>query len=183
MFTFIEESLTFSPEQKKAITNNLKRDLKSFDEHKVAAESQRYKKPWVQSTELSDVIADISRQSEAIIHSINKTISRFANRSVSQQQDNNYLTSIAEDRSVSQQQNNYLTSIAEDRSVSQQHDNYLTSIAELTCKDVFNPATSCTDDDKYRTADGSCNNLLNPSFGAARIAMKRFAAPAYTDSM
>ena len=148
MFTFIEESLTFSPEQKKAITNNLKRDLKSFDEHKVAAESQRYKKPWVQSTELSDVIADISRQSEAIIHSINKTISRFANRSVSQQQDN-----------------------------------YLTSIAELTCKDVFNPATSCTDDDKYRTADGSCNNLLNPSFGAARIAMKRFAAPAYTDSM
>lgn len=148
MFTFIEESLTFSPEQKKAITNNLKRDLKSFDEHKVAAESQRYKKPWVQSTELSDVIADISRQSEAIIHSINKTISSFANRSVSQQQDN-----------------------------------YLTSIAELTCKDVFNPATSCTDDDKYRTADGSCNNLLNPSFGAARIAMKRFAAPAYTDSM
>ena len=88
MFTFIEESLTFSPEQKKAITNNLKRDLKSFDEHKVAAESQRYKKPWVQSTELSDVIADISRQSEAIIHSINKTISSFANRSVSQQQDN-----------------------------------------------------------------------------------------------
>ena len=151
MFTFIEESLTFSPEQKKAITNNLKRDLKSFDEHKVAAESQRYKKPWVQSTELSDAIADTSRQSEAIIHSINKTISSFANRSVYQ--------------------------------LKRQQDSSLISIAELACREMLNPATSCPDDDKYRTADGSCNNLLNPSFGAARIAMKRFAAPAYTDSM
>jgi len=147
--TLIEESTNFSPEQKEAITTNLEKDLQSFDKHKEATEAQRFKKPWVQSTEFSDAIADISRESFAIIHSINQTISEFRNRN-------------------SQRQH---SDISDD----------LTNIAEQTCKDVLNPDISCPDSDRYRTQDGSCNNLLHPFFGAARIAMRRFATPAYTD--
>ncbi|XP_046571262.1 myeloperoxidase-like [Haliotis rubra] len=41
----------------------------------------------------------------------------------------------------------------------------------------------CSTSSKYRTADGSCNNLANPSWGMASIPMRRWLSPAYDDGI
>ena len=79
----INESPIFTPEQKETIKKNLKVDVESLEKHTAAAEAQRNKKPWVQSTDLSDSIARISRQKDAITVSLKKTISSFENINVS----------------------------------------------------------------------------------------------------
>merc|ERR1712142_1045307 len=141
---------SYTPEEKKEISKNLKKDLESFVEHVKARENQRYKKPWVQSTELSDNIADMSRLSGAILLSLNKTIGSFGHKFSSS--------------------NDYSSEI-----------DLLTETHKNTCKDIINDKITCQTDDKYRTSDGSCNNLLHPTFGAAGIAMRRFVPPAYAD--
>ena len=127
--------------------------MESYEEHKEAAEAQRYKKPWVQSTELSDTIGDISSQKDAIIHSINKTITSFTVRNIADVQRMSMLTLIS--------------SVA-------------CGISPSTTTTTPNP---CQTADKYRTADGSCNNLGDKSFGAAGIPMRRFVPPEYADGM
>ncbi|KAF0711007.1 peroxidase-like, partial [Aphis craccivora] len=39
------------------------------------------------------------------------------------------------------------------------------------------PVVTCTPDDKYRTYNGSCNNLQNPSWGAALTPFYRLIKP------
>ena len=147
----LEESDLFTTEEKEAITKNLERDLDSFLVHMEAADAQRHKKPWIQSTELSDKIGIRSRICEAVISSINTTITNFL-------------------RSRS--------------SKLRQAGTILPDIQEKICTDIINPDIICPVDDKYRTANGSCNNRVNPNFGAAGIAMLRFALPpSYADGM
>ena len=146
---------SFTPEEKKEISENLEKDISSFEEHVKATENQRYKKPWVQSTELSDNIADMSRLSSAILLSLNKTISSFGKKFSSS---NDYNSEIDLQTQIHKK-------------------------IEETCKEIINHKITCPADDKYRTPDGSCNNLLNPTFGAAGIAMRRFVPPAYADGM
>merc|ERR1712142_263788 len=141
---------SYTPEEKKEISKNLKKDVESFVEHGKAGENQRYKKPWVQSTELSDNIADMSRLSGAIMLSLNKTIGSFGHKFGSS--------------------NDYSS-----------EDDLLRKAHGMACKNIINRKITCPADDKYRTPDGSCNNLLHPKFGAAGIAMRRFVPPAYAD--
>ena len=42
-------------------------------------------------------------------------------------------------------------------------------------------AIVCNEDDIYRTAGGSCNNLRDPTLGEAKTAMRRLADPVYED--
>lgn len=39
----------------------------------------------------------------------------------------------------------------------------------------------CDPSAAFRTSDGTCNNLLNPSWGAARTPFVRYLAPSYED--
>ncbi|XP_067657746.1 peroxidase-like [Haliotis asinina] len=41
----------------------------------------------------------------------------------------------------------------------------------------------CSSSSKYRTADGSCNNLAHTSWGMASIPMRRWLSPAYDDGI
>jgi hypothetical protein len=43
-------------------------------------------------------------------------------------------------------------------------------------------AKTCDSTYKYRSNDGSCNNLANPLYGSSNIPYKRLLAPAYADS-
>lgn len=45
-----------------------------------------------------------------------------------------------------------------------------------------NRATACNRHDLYRTANGSCNNLHNPSWGASLTTQARLMPPSYGDS-
>ncbi|XP_042870127.1 chorion peroxidase-like isoform X2 [Penaeus japonicus] len=51
------------------------------------------------------------------------------------------------------------------------------------CDLVEPPTPSCSASFPYRSIDGSCNNLANPKWGAARIPFRRFIAPAYEDGV
>jgi hypothetical protein len=55
--------------KKEEIKSNIVKDLVTFNKHKKAAESQRFKKRWVQSTEISDKIGGNARLSETITSS------------------------------------------------------------------------------------------------------------------
>ena len=44
-------------------------------------------------------------------------------------------------------------------------------------------ATSCNPNYKYRSHDGSCNNLLNPLYGRSNTPYKRMLPPAYADTL
>jgi peroxidase len=46
----------------------------------------------------------------------------------------------------------------------------------------FNPSLSCSTSNKYQTFDGTCNNLVNPLYGAMNTPYKRYIAPAYGDA-
>lgn len=41
---------------------------------------------------------------------------------------------------------------------------------------------TCNRNDRYRTADGSCNNIRNPLWGASITTQARFLPPVYGDS-
>ncbi|XP_067656694.1 myeloperoxidase-like [Haliotis asinina] len=45
------------------------------------------------------------------------------------------------------------------------------------------PYIKCNKYSKYRTADGSCNNLANPNWGKASIPMRRYLPSAYDDGI
>jgi len=47
----------------------------------------------------------------------------------------------------------------------------------------FNPNLVCDVTSKYRTFDGTCNNLNNPLYGAANTPYKRMMGPAYGDGL
>ena len=155
MFSEIDDFPDFTPEQKKEIKENLEKDITSLNKHEKSAEAQRYKKLWVQSTHVSDKIAKNSRLSEAIISSIDKSISNFPDARISRKQ----LKRLA--RSL-----------------------YGGTVQGI-CKEVLDTVTgafiNCEDAGKYRSITGVCNNLNNKTFGSAGIAMRRFAAPAYSD--
>ena len=53
------------------------KDIVLFDEHEQAADDQRFKKEWIQSTPISDNIGTSSRFSEVIVSSINYTRNQF----------------------------------------------------------------------------------------------------------
>lgn len=53
-------------------------------------------------------------------------------------------------------------------------------LREISPDCPFNKSVSCDFMSKYRTADGTCNNIRNPTFGAAQIPVRRFL-PAYYD--
>ncbi|XP_046564375.1 peroxidase skpo-1-like [Haliotis rubra] len=44
-------------------------------------------------------------------------------------------------------------------------------------------SVECNANDKFRSADGSCNNLANPDWGESFIPMRRFLPPQYDDSI
>ena len=144
--TMIEESPNIKPGQKEAIMTNLKGDMEIFQKHRQAVEAHRHHSPWIQSTELSDNIADMYRLTRAISHSVTRTMSKFSSR-------------------VKRQQNNLLPNL------------------QKTCKDLVSPNITCPLDDRYRSANGQCNNLVHHNFGAAGIAMRRFSDPAYHDGL
>ena len=150
----ITDSPIFTLEQKRTIKTNLEKDFKSFEKHTEAAEAQRNKKPWIQSTELSDSIAKTSRRIDAITLSLKKTFSSFESGNVS---------------GIGRNPEKIVMDIQEKASFLEP-----TSLLD---------AASCLDDDKYRTVDGRCNNIREPSFGATGIAMRRLAPPAYADGM
>ena len=52
-------------------------------------------------------------------------------------------------------------------------------VSESTC--VFETDLVCDSTEKYRTANGACNNLNNPLLGAADTPYKRYITPAYKD--
>ena len=53
---------------------------------------------------------------------------------------------------------------------------------ESGCKDVV-PTPVCRPSDKYRTIDGTCNNLNNPMYGAANTPFRRLILPQYEDGI
>ena len=47
----------------------------------------------------------------------------------------------------------------------------------------FRSKPTCKQDAKYRTADGTCNNLANPLWGKSQTPFERFMFPFYEDGM
>ena len=145
------------------------KDLVAFDDHEKAAESQRFKKRWVQSTQISDKIGKNKRLSEAITTSINNTRSLFKGKEPLgtldrfKRQTSNSLT-------VDGLLNNLRTSCVNGV------DDFKGGLtgADITC-DPTHPG------DRYRRIDGVCNNIENKFFGATGIEMRRLATPAYKD--
>ena len=144
VFSEIDKFPDFTPEQKKEIKENLEKDINSLNKHEKSAEVQRFKKLWVQSTQVSDNIGKNSRLGEAIISSIENSISEMKSMS-----------------------------------------NPFSATVQSACQDALDTISEtnfvCQEADKYRSLNGVCNNLSNKTFGAAGIAMRRFAAPAYAD--
>jgi hypothetical protein len=59
-----------------------------------------------------------------------------------------------------------------------------TTTAKLLVFCPFNPNLICNASSKYRSFDGTCNNLRNPLYGAANTPYKRFiASPKYGDGL
>ena len=154
VFSEIDEFAYLTSEQKQETKENLVKDLESLNKHEKAAETQRFKKLWVQSTQISDKIAKNSRKSEAIISSINHTISSFAENEI-----------YGNLKRLARQYSETVQDICE------QELDILTG-TDITCSQT---ETS----NKYRSINGVCNNLKNKHFGAAGIAMRRFETPAY----
>ena len=67
--------------------------------------------------------------------------------------------------------------------VAKKLEHFFTKNHKKISRDDLDQPTKCQEDDRYRTVNGSCNNLRHRSFGAAGIALKRFVPPAYADSM
>lgn len=60
----------------------------------------------------------------------------------------------------------------------------LALIANLSGCMIHRPASNCSDmcfHSKYRTIDGTCNNLQNPTWGASLTAFNRILSPIYED--
>ena len=56
------------------------------------------------------------------------------------------------------------------------------AVIDNTILDELCPATPvCNRNDKFRTIDGSCNNLLNPKYGMSFTPVQRVLPPAYAD--
>ena len=60
-------------------------------------------------------------------------------------------------------------------------ENILTKIQDNFLKDDLDQPIRCQKDDRYRTVNGSCNNLRHKSLGAAGTALSRLVPPAYAD--
>ena len=137
----------------------------AFNEHEKAAESQRFKKRWVQSTQISHIIGKNARLSETITSSINNTRSTFKG--------NELIATLRQ--SNSHTVNELLEGIRLDC------ENGVNSFSGgLIGGDVICNSNACGD--KYRRIDGVCNNLNNKHFGATGIAMRRLdETPAYDD--
>ena len=54
---------------------------------------------------------------------------------------------------------------------------------ESTCGSFLQPPDCSSVDQQHRTADGTCNNLQNPLFGAAVTPLRRIIAPEYEDGL
>ena len=138
-------------------------DLVAFNEHEKAAESQRFKRRWVQSTQISHIIGKNARLSEAITSSINNTRSTFHEIFATLRQSNSHTV------------NELLEGIRLDC------ENGVNSFSGgLIGGDIICNSNACGD--KYRRIDGVCNNLDDKHFGATGIAMRRLdETPAYDD--
>jgi tRNA nucleotidyltransferase/poly(A) polymerase len=152
VFSEIDKFPNFTTKQKKEIKKNLEKDINSQNKHEKSAEAQQFKKLWVQSTKVSNNIAQNSRLSEAIISSIENSISDFPEKFLGK---------------MKRMSNPYIETVIS------------------ACKEALDTISEtnifCQEADKYRSLNGVCNNLDNKTFGAAGIAMRRFAAPAYAD--
>ena len=56
-------------------------------------------------------------------------------------------------------------------------------IAKKSVLCPFNQGLTCITNSKYRTFDGTCNNLNNPLYGAMNTPYKRFLKPVYGDGL
>ena len=165
-FTKIDELTDVTEEQKENIKETLVKDLLMFNNHERAAASQRFKKRWVQSTQISDTIGRNTRLKDVITASVNHTRNTFKPSS---------------------------ESFARQASNSHTVDGFLEDI-RVNCEngfDVFSGGLVGADvvcdananEDKYRRIDGVCNNLAQKHFGATGIAMRRLANAAYDDGL
>ena len=57
------------------------------------------------------------------------------------------------------------------------------STKETILEDTCRPLPDCTFNTKYRTIDGSCNNLKLPIWGMARTVFQRILSPDYNDGV
>ena len=62
-------------------------------------------------------------------------------------------------------------------------ENILTKVQDNFLKDNLDQPIRCEEDNRYRTLNGSCNNLRHKSFGAAGTALSRLLPPAYADGL
>ena len=65
-FTHIDELTDITEKQKEEIKSNLVKDVGAFTKHERAAEAQRFKKRWVQSTEISNKTGENARLKETL---------------------------------------------------------------------------------------------------------------------
>jgi hypothetical protein len=156
-FTKIDELTDVTEAEKQEIKSNLVKDLVTFNKHEKAAESQRFKKRWVQSTEISDKIGKNARLSETITSSVNITRNTFKGKE--------------KETRLARQVSNSLTV-----------DDFLEDI-RVSCEKGVNAFSGGLIGANIicRRFDGVCNNLKNKHFGATGIPMKRLATPAYSD--
>lgn len=57
------------------------------------------------------------------------------------------------------------------------------NVACKTSADAYGKPLQACKNSKYRTIDGSCNNLLHPFWGKSNVCHTRFIAPAYDDAI